>query len=208
MGTQKEIAKQIIKKKADYILALKGNQSKLHQQIKDWFFQAKNNDFTGIDYSYYEQVEAGHHRIEKRQIYSVLVELLPSLHNKNKWQGFKTVIMVVSERILWNKTTKNIRFYISSLESNAEVLARGIRSHWGIENTLHWSLDVTFSEDKSRIRKDNAPENFALLRKLALNLLNQEKSTKDSNKMKRYRAAMDNDYLVKILKASASKSDI
>ncbi len=208
MGTQKEIAKQIIKKKADYILALKGNQSKLHQQIKDWFFQAKNNDFTGIDYSYYEQVEAGHHRIEKRQIYSVPVELLPSLHNKNKWQGLKTVIMVVSERILWNKTTKNIRFYISSLESNAEVLARGIRSHWGIENTLHWSLDVTFSEDKSRIRKDNAPENFALLRKLALNLLNQEKSTKDSNKMKRYRAAMDNYYLVKILKASASKSDI
>ncbi len=116
--------------------------------------------------------------------------------------------MVLSERQLWNKTTSDVRFYISSLSSDAELFMKSIRSHWGIENTLHWSLDVTFSEDKSRIRKDNAPENFALLRKLALNLLNQEKSTKDSNKMKRYRAAMDNDYLVKILKTSATKSDI
>ena len=116
--------------------------------------------------------------------------------------------MVISERELWNKTTNEVKFYISSIESNAKLLSQGIRGHWGIENTLHWSLDVTFSEDKSRIRKENASENFALLRKLALNLLNQEKSPKDSNKMKRYRAAMDNDYLVKILKTSATKSDI
>ena len=102
--------------------------------------------------------------------------------------------MVVSERQLWNKTTTEIKFYMSSLISNAKLLSQGIRSHWEIENTLHWSLDVTFSEDKSRIRKDNAPENFALLRKLALNLLNQEKTAKASNKMKRYRAAMDNEY--------------
>ncbi|WP_042892808.1 ISAs1 family transposase, partial [Anaplasma marginale] len=85
----------------------------------------------------------------------------------------------------------------------AKLFMKSLRGHWGIENSLHWSLDVTFSEDKSRIRKDNAPENFALLRKLASNLLNQEKSNKDSNKMKRYRAAMDNNYLVKILKSSS-----
>lgn len=102
--------------------------------------------------------------------------------------------MVLSERQLWNKTTTEIKFYMSSLISNAKLLSQGIRCHWEIENTLHWSLDVTFSEDKSRIRKDNAPENFALLRKLALNLLNQEKTAKASNKMKRYRAAMDNEY--------------
>ena len=207
MGTQKKIAQLIIKKKADYILALKGNQKKLHKQVEDWFKEAKNNNFTGIEYSYHSQIEAGHHRIEKRQIYSVPISLLPALHNQNKWQGLKTVIMVVSERQLWNETTNDVKFYRSSLISNAQVLSQGIRSHWGIENTLHWSLDVTFSEDKSRIRKDNAPENFALLRKLALNLLNQEKTTKASNKMKRYRAAMDNEYLLKILKAPGFKSD-
>ncbi len=208
MGTLKEIAAQIINKKGNYILALKGNQSKLHQQVKEWFEQAKNNNFSGIEYSCHEQVESGHHRLEKRQVYSVPITVLPTLHNQNKWQGLKTVIMVVSERQLWNKTTNEVKFYISSLINNAEIISHGIRSHWGIENTLHWSLDVTFSEDKSRIRKDNAPENFALLRKLALNLLNQEKTTKASNKMKRYRAAMDNNYLLKILQASGTKSEV
>ncbi len=208
MGTQKEIAEKIINKKGHYILALKGNQRKLHQQVKNWFSQATHNEFTGIEYSYYSQVESGHNRIEKREVYSVPVGLLPTLHNQNQWKKFQTVIMVISERISWNKTTKEIRFYISSIESNAKLLFQSIRGHWGIENTLHWSLDVTFSEDKSRIRKDNAPENFALLRKLALNLLNQEKSTKVSNKMKRYRAAMDNNYLLKILQASGSKSGV
>ncbi len=206
MGTQKGIAKLIINKKADYILALKGNQGKLHKQVKDWFENAKNNNFSGIKYSYDEQLESGHHRIEKRQVYSVPISELPPLHNQNKWLGLKTVIMVISERILWNETTYDVRFYISSIESNAELFMKSIRGHWGIENSLHWSLDVTFSEDKSRIRKDNAPENFALLRKLALNLLNQEKSNKDSNKMKRYRAAMDNNYLVKILKSSSQSN--
>lgn len=161
----------------------------------------------GIEYSHQEEIEVGHHRIEKREVYSVLVTELPPLHNQNKWLELKTVIMVVSERILWNKTTYDVRFYISSIESNAELFMKSIRGHWGIENSLHWSLDVTFSEDKSRIRKDNAPENFALLRKLALNLLNQEKSNKDSNKMKRYRAAMDNNYLVKILKSSSQSNN-
>ena len=163
MGTQKEIAQLIIKKKkADYILALKGNQKKLHEQVKKWFKEAKNNNFAEIEYSYYSQVESGHNRIEKRQIYSVPISLLPTLHNQNKWQGLKTVIMVVSERQLWNKTTNQVKFYISSLMSNAKLCSQVIRSHWGIENSLHWSLDVTFSEDKSRIRKDNSPENFAL----------------------------------------------
>ncbi len=134
---QAEIAKLIIKKKADYILALKGNQKKLYKQVEDWFKEAKNNNFTGIESSYHSQVEAGHHRIEKRQIYSVPISLLPTLHNQNKWQGLKTVIMVVSERQLWNKTTAEVKFYRSSLISNAQLLSQGIRSHWGIENTLH-----------------------------------------------------------------------
>jgi predicted transposase YbfD/YdcC len=107
--------------------------------------------------------------------------------------------MVASERRLWNKTTTEVRFYLSSLASNAEKYAGAIRSHWGLENSLHWTLDVTFSEDKSRIRKDHSPENFALLRRLAINLLKQEKTFKGSLKMKRYLAGMDNNYLVQIL---------
>ena len=112
--------------------------------------------------------------------------------------------MVVNERHLWNKTTLGVRYYLSSLECNAQLLAEAIRSHWGIENKLHWTLDVTFKEDASRIRKDCAPENFALLRRIALNLVNREDSYKASNKMKRYRAAMDNDYLLSILAAYCS----
>ena len=94
-------------------------------------------------------------------------------------------------------------FTLTSLSSNAETIAEAIRSHWGIENSLHWTLDVTFSEDESRIRKQNSPENFALLRRLAINLLKQEKTSTQSLKMKRYRAAMDNNYLVKILSSAS-----
>jgi predicted transposase YbfD/YdcC len=133
----------------------------------------------------------------------VTVSELPPLHNQSLWTGLKTVVMVVSERRLWNKTTTEVRFYLSSLASNAENIAQAIRSHWGIENSLHWTLDVTFSEDKSRIRKDHSPENFALLRRLAVNLLKQEKEFKGSLKMKRYLAGMDNNYLVQVLESAS-----
>jgi predicted transposase YbfD/YdcC len=122
------------------------------------------------------------------------VSEFPPLHNQALWTGLKTLVMVIRERRLWNKTTREVHFYLSSLASDAEKIAGAIRSHWGIENTLHWTLDVTFSEDQSRIRQENSPENFALLRRLALNLLKQETTFKGSLKMKRYRAAMDNNY--------------
>lgn len=204
MGCQKDIASLIIKKKGDYILALKGNQKLLYQAVKEWFKVAlKTDDLGKKNYNYYEEVEAGHHRGEKRQVWTVDVSELPPLHNQALWAGLKTVVMIVSERRLWNKTTTEARFYLSSLSSNAEKIAGAIRSHWGIENSLHWTLDVTFSEDKSRIRKAHSPENFALLRRLAINLLKQEKTSKQSLKMKRYRAAMDNNYLVKILNSAS-----
>ena len=203
MGCQKDITSLIIKKKGDYILALKDNQKLLHKAVKEWFEDAKTTDYLGKNYNYYEQVEAGHHRVEKRQVWTVDVSELPPLHNQELWSGLKTVVMIVSERRLWNKTTTEARFYLSSLSSNAETIAGAIRSHWGIENSLHWTLDVTFCEDKSRIRKQNSPENFALLRRLAINLLKQEKTSKESLKMKRYRAAMDNNYLVQILNSAS-----
>lgn len=203
LGCQKEIAALIIKKKGDYLLALKGNQKLLYKDVKDWFELARKEEFAGREHSYYQQIEGGHHRVEKRQIWTVAVSELPSLHNQSLWTGLKTVVMVVSERRLWNKTTTEVRFYLSSLASNAEKISQAIRSHWGIENSLHWTLDVTFSEDKSRIRKDHSPENFALLRRLAVNLLKQEKGFKGSLKMKRYLAGMDNNYLVQILDSAS-----
>ena len=203
MGCQKEIAALIIKKKGDYLLALKGNQKLLHKDVKDWFELARKEEFASREHSYYQQIEGGHHRVEKRQIWTVAVSELPSLHNQSLWTGLKTVVMVVSERRLWNKTTTEVRFYLSSLVSNAEKISQAIRSHWGIENSLHWTLDVTFSEDKSRIRKDHSPEDFALLRRLAVNLLKQEKGFKGSLKMKRYLAGMDNNYLVQILDSAS-----
>ena len=203
LGCQKEIAGLIIKKKGDYLLALKGNQKLIHKDVKNWFELARKEEFAGREHSYYQQIEGGHHRVEKRQIWTVAVSELPPLHNQSLWTGLKTVVMVVSERRLWNKTTTEVRFYLSSLASNAEKIAQAIRSHWGIENSLHWTLDVTFSEDKSRIRKDHSPENFALLRRLAVNLLKQEKEFKGSLKMKRYLAGMDNNYLVQILESAS-----
>lgn len=212
IGCQKEIAAQIINKKADYVLALKTNQGNLYAQVAQWFEQARCNDFAGIEESYYQTIESGHHRLETRQYWSVPVASLGNLHNQAQSKGLQSVVMVVSERRLWNKTTCEVRFYISSLASDAQVLAQATRGHWRIENTVHWTLDVTFKEDASRIRKDHAAENFALLRRMTLNLLNQEKTFKGSNRMKRYKAAMDNDYLLKIIAASrsepATQSDI
>ena len=202
MGCQKDITSLIVKKKGDYILALKSNQKLLYKAVKEWFKLAQESDYLGREYNYHEQVEAGHHRVEKRQVWTVDVSELPPLHNQ-ALSGLKTVVMIVSERRLWNKTTTEARFYLSSLSSNAEKTAGAIRSHWGIENSLHWTLDVTFCEDESRIRKQNSPENFALLRRLAINLLKQEKTSKQSLKMKRYRAAMDNNYLVQILNSAS-----
>jgi len=199
MGCQKDIAAMIINKKADYILTLKANHKNFYNELKEWFELAKKENFVGRQYSYYQEVCSGHNRIEKREIWTVPVSSLPFLNNQSNWKGLRTVTMIISERRLGNKKTIAVRFYISSLENNAEKIAKAIRSHWGIENTLHWTLDVTFSEDSSRIRKDNAPENFALLRRLAVNLLKQEKTFKGSLNMKQYKAAMENDYLVKIL---------
>ena len=201
MGTQIEIVKQIKNQGGDYVCALKGNQGKLCQQVEQWFDQAQVNNWQGIEHSYDVQIESGHHRIEKRQVWSVPISELPQLHREKQWLGLTTVVMVYSERQLWNKTTKEFRFYISSLEADASKHNQVIRSHWSIENSLHWVLDVTFSEDKSRVRQAHAAENLALLRRLSVSLLQSEPS-KQSLKMKRYKAGLDNHFLMKILEAN------
>jgi predicted transposase YbfD/YdcC len=198
MGTQFAIAQQIKKSGGDYYLALKGNQGNLAKQVKEWFAQAEAQNWQGIEYSYHETVESGHYRTETRQVWSVSVNQLPPLHRQEIWHGLSTVIMVKSKRILWNKTTTAVKFYISSLEPDAERDSHVIRSHWSIENSCHWVLDVVFNEDDSRIRKGYGAQNFGTIRRLSLNLLKKEPS-KRSLKMKRYLAGMDNDFLIKIL---------
>jgi len=184
------------------VLALKDNQGTLSGQVESWFAAAQANQWDGITYSYQKTVDAGHHRIETRQVWAVPVSQLPPLHRQALWPGLTSVVMVKSTRELWNKTTSDVRYYISSLTADAERHQQVIRSHWSIENSLHWVLDVTFNEDASRVRRGHAPENLGLLRRLSVNLLKREPS-KLSLKMKRYKAGMDNHFLLRILAASA-----
>jgi predicted transposase YbfD/YdcC len=202
MGTQTAIASQIFHAKADYVLALKANHPTLHTQVKEWFEQQLQSGFSGITHSYDERVEKGHHRTEKRQIWCVPISQLPPLHNQSDWAGLKCVVMVVRVRHLWNQTTREVQFYLTSLDCDASIVGQAIRLHWSVENGLHWTLDVTFHEDACRVRTGHAPQNLSLLRRIALNALNLEQSFQRSNRQKSNRAAMDNNYMLTILAAS------
>ena len=201
MGTQTAIAKQIIEAGGDYILALKGNQGTLYKEVTTFFKQALESQWEGIDYSYDDGKSAEHYRIESRQVWAVPISQLPHLAKRKKWKGFKTIVMVRRQRTLWNDETEQACYYISSLDADAALHAHGIRSHWSIENSLHWVLDVTFKEDRSRIRLGHGPENMALLRRLCVNLIKRHPS-KDSIKTKRFRAALSHDFLMDLLAIS------
>ena len=206
MGTQTAIASQIFNAKADYVLALKGNHPTLHGQVKDWFEWHLKEGFSEIIHSYDERVEKGHHRTEKRQIWCVPVSQLPPLHNRSDWAGLKCVVMVARVRHLWNRTTRELQFYITSLDCDACKVGQAIRLHWSVENGLHWTLDVTFDEDACRVRTGHAPQNLSLLRRIAINALNLEQSLKRSNRQKSNRAAMDDNYMLTILAACLSNN--
>ena len=200
MGTQTEIVGLIHKKKADYVVALKSNHPTLYHQVKDWFEMAKTQEFKGIEMSYDSRAEKGHHRVETRKAKAVSVAQFGGLYQQERWAGLRTIVIVERVRHLWNKTTREVQFYLSSLPADAQLNGRAVRQHWGIENQLHWSLDVTFNEDKCRIRSLNSPQNFALVRRLALNAVNQETTLQRSLRQKIKRAAMNNDYMMQILK--------
>lgn len=178
MGTQKEIANQIIDKKGDYVLALKGNHSTLHDDIR-LFLEVeigKTKDSKITDS--YEEIDKGHGRIEHRICY--VSDQVDWLEQRKQWRNLKTVIMVESHVSIGEHKTIEQRYFISSLPAHAKQIAEAIRSHWAVENSLHWVLDVTLREDDSRVRKDHAPENMAMVRHIILNMLqNTKKKFKD-----------------------------
>jgi predicted transposase YbfD/YdcC len=200
MGCQTEIAEQIIDQEADYVLTVKENQGHLYEDI-DLFFQlAHQNDFQKINYTFDRTVNKGHGRIETRQCWAISGEdSLQFLRDHEQWKGLRTIAKVNSQRQVKSKITIETRYYISSLPNDAKKILQAARSHWGVENSLHWVLDVAMGEDDSRIRKDNAPENMAALRRIALNLLKQEKTLKRGIQGKRLKAALSPDYLLKVL---------
>jgi predicted transposase YbfD/YdcC len=207
MGTQKTIAEKIILANADYVLSLKDNHPTLHQQVKSWFETSLSLGFKDVDVNISQRVEKGHHRIENRKVYTVPVSQLPALHEQDSWVGLTTVVMVVRSIQHWNKTTNEVQFYITSLVSDANKIGSAIRQHWGIENSVHWTLDVTFHEDECRIRSLHSPQNFALLRRIALNALERETSFRRSIRQKSRRAAMNDQYMLSVLAAAVSNSD-
>jgi predicted transposase YbfD/YdcC len=200
-GCQRAIASVIREKKADYVLALKGNQGHLYDDVRSFFEACLSKEFAGVDHSFHETHDEGHGRKEHRRYYVVEVPL--DIRNVSLWRDLRTIAMVVSEVTQSGKTTREQRYYIGSLPCDATRMARAIRSHWSVENNLHWVLDVVFREDDSRIRKGNAAENMAMLRRLTLSLLKQDKS-KGSLRTKRKKAGWDDDFLLAIL---ATRSD-
>ncbi len=220
MGTQKSIAQKIIEADADYILSLKDNHPTLHHQVKTWFETAQSLEFKGVDVSISHRAEKGHHRVENRKVYTVPVSQLPALHEQDSWLGLTTVVLVVRSIEHWNKTTNEVQFYLTSLVSDAHKIGSAIRQHWGIENSVHWTLDVTFHEDACRIRSLHSPQNFALLRRIAkevlrgklppqtlrLNALERESSFRRSLRQKSRRAAMNDPYMLSVLAAALSDS--
>ena len=197
MGCQTKIAKAIVEQGADYVLALKGNQETLHQEVVDLFSDKKADVKAPLPYA--QTVDGDHGRIETRRTY--VTSDIDWFVDQSEWSKLHCFVMVESEREIGDKKTLERRYYISSLSANAERFSGIIRSHWSVENQLHWSLDVALGEDQSRVRKDHGPENLSLVRKMALMLLKRETTKKRGIRTKQYRACLDNDYLLSVLAA-------
>lgn len=200
IGCQKEIAQQIVDQEADYLLAVKGNQEHLLADIELLFRLAEENDFAKVDCNYARTVNKGHNRIEVRHCWAISgEESLQFLQDYEAWPQLRTVIRIMSERHIGQSVSRQYRFYISSLPNDAEHLLQVKRSHWAIENGLHWVLDIAFREDDSRVRKGNGARNLGLFRHMAVNLLKNEKTAKGGIHNKRMQAAWNEQYLVKVL---------
>jgi len=199
MGCQTEIAKTIIEQGADYVLALKGNQGNLHDDVSQLFTSARAQKFHNIEHQFHSTLEKGHGRIEKRSYWTM--GNTEFLIGAEKWTGLKSIGMVESERNVNGVVSIQQRYYILSIESDVHRFSQSVRSHWSIENQLHWILDVGFEEDASQCCRGYSAENLAVIRYVGLNLLSRDKKTKVGVKTKRLKAGWDDNYLKGILNA-------
>jgi predicted transposase YbfD/YdcC len=198
MGCQREIAKTIVDKRADYVLALKGNQGSLREDVELFAAEQKAQSFKDTKISRHETVDGDHGRIETRA-YTVINDVA-WLQERHDWPGLQSVVIVESTREIGNRIERDTRFYITSLALAAHLIGPVIRSHWAVENSLHWVLDMIFRDDECRVRKDHAPANFTTLKHMAHNLI-RKASGKDSLRLKRKVAAWDDEFLVSLLAA-------
>jgi predicted transposase YbfD/YdcC len=197
MGCQKEIAKHIVEQEADYLFSLKGNQGNLHKEVELLFQDAKNNDFKDLPHDSFTTVDGEHGRIETRR-YTTVADV-DWFEEKNKWAKLTSFGMVESQREIDGNVTVETRYFISSLPSDARRFAAAVRGHWAVENSLHWSLDIAFREDDSRVRSGHAPANLAIIRRLALSLIKRDPHRKIGIKASRKRAGWDLEYVKKLL---------
>ena len=197
LNCQKETASEILAQEADYLLALKGNQGNIYKEVERFFDAVVNDRTFGYEIGRHKSVDGEHARIEIRKYWQVNAP--DYLKEKFEWPGLKTLVMCEAIRETKERVSQEKRYYLSSLAVNAERVAEAVRGHWSIENSLHWILDVVFREDDSRVRVGHAAENFGLLRRIALNLLQQEKTLRRGVKTKRLKAALDDGYLLRVL---------
>lgn len=195
LGCQKEIAAKIVDKGGDYLLCAKGNQPGLHENLKEFFRDC--GDFEGVDHDYFESIEKGHGRIEGRRCWAVEGEA-EWLGIAKDWKGVRTIAAIERMRTIHGKSSAETTYYITTHKANAERIAFIARSHWSIENGLHWVLDVTLNEDMNRVRKDNAPENLAVLRRIAVSMVNQVKGKKSVRRCLKA-AGWDTSFLDRVL---------
>lgn len=198
LNCQKEIAAEVRRQGADYVLALKGNHGGLHERVEQFLASVREGRTHGFTVSEHRSVEKEHGRIEERHFWQV--EAPDDLTASGEWVDLQTVGLCEAVRELEGAVSLNRRYYLSSLPVEAERFAEAVRGHWAVENSCHWVLDVVFREDDSRVRVAHAAENFALLRRLVNNLLQHERSVKRGVKAKRLKAALDENYLLKVLR--------
>jgi predicted transposase YbfD/YdcC len=197
MGCQKEIAAVIRKHEADYVLAVKDNQPTLHQMIHEAFVAHADADFTDPSVRRHKTVERSHGRQETREYFVAAVPA--AVTESGEWRDVRSIGLVTRERVVQGEVEEEVVYYLSSLPPKVKTFAKAVRGHWGIENRLHWSLDVTFAEDQSRVRKGHGPANLGMLRRLALSILQQDTSSKDNLRGRRLSAGWDEERLLKLL---------